>query len=188
MIVNPTEHVHAVQFYTEDHFLLSGLCDFVRSALTQGESVVLVMTKTHHNGLNECLQSAGVDVSDARKDGRYVVLDAADTLSKFMAGEMPDPRKFSSVVGALIGRAQSVALDKNKRVAVFGEMVAVLWAERRFDAAIRLEKLWNELARNHHFHLRCAYPLSGFDGDLKGEPYSMICAEHSSVMLPDAHA
>ena len=64
--------------------------------------------------------------------------------------------------------------------------MAVLWPKRRFDAAIRLENSGMKLARIHHFQLRCAYRVSGFDGDLKAEPYSMACAEHSTVMLPDA--
>jgi hypothetical protein len=53
----------------------------------------------------------------------------------------------------------------------------VLWAEKNFDAAIRLEQLWNELAKRISFYLPCAYPGSGF----QGEPYCAVCAEHSAV-------
>ena len=47
-------------------------------------------------------------------------------------------------------------------VVVLGEMVAVLWAQQKYDAAIRLEELWNELALTCSFYLCCAYPANAF--------------------------
>ena len=38
-------------------------------------------------------------------------------------------------------------------------MVAVLWKEGNFVAALQLEELWNELQRRTPFSLFCAYPL-----------------------------
>jgi hypothetical protein len=181
------EQAHVVQFYTQDEFLLDGLCEFVRSALSEGESaVVVVVSKAHRDGLMERLQGCGADVSGAMKNGRCVVVDAAEALSKFMDGGMPDEKKFESLIGPLIRQGQSAA--GGKRVAVFGEMVALLWAEKNFRAAMRLEQLWNELGRTHSFYLRCAYPASGFQDEQKGEPYASICGEHSAVMLAEACA
>ena len=65
---------------------------------------------------------------------------------------------------------------------VFGEMVAVLWSQKKYDASLRLEELWNGLAQTHFLYLRCAYPASGFQGMFKGEPCATICAEHSVVI------
>jgi uroporphyrinogen-III synthase len=183
-----SEQSHAVQFYTDDTFLLDGLCEFVRDALTEGEPVVLVVTKKHRNGLTKRLRECGVDVSEAMKTNRVMVLDAAETLSKFMDGKSPNQRRFFSVVGSIIRRAESHGDIKHKRVAVFGEMVALLWAEKKFEAAIRLEQLWNELSKTHFFYLRCAYPVSGFQGKLKGEPYAAVCAEHSTVIPTEGYA
>jgi hypothetical protein len=72
-------------------------------------------------------------------------------MANFMTGNMPDRRKFESVMGMVIRRAEAAALVKYRRVAIFGEMVALLWAEKKFNAAIRLEQLWNELAQTHFF-------------------------------------
>lgn len=68
------------------------------------------------------------------------------------------------------------------RVTIIGEMVALLWAAERVDATIKLEHLWNGLARTHSFHLRCAYPASGFQGERMGEAYTSICAQHSAII------
>lgn len=176
------EQAHVVQFYTKDSFLLDGLCEFARSALDDGESVILVVSAAHRDGLVQRIKAGGVETRIAARAGRYLLLDAAETMAKFMDGNMPDRRKFTSVMGTIIRRAEAAALVKYRRVAIFGEMVALLWAEKQFEAAIRLEQLWNELAKTHFFYLRCAYPVSGFEGALKGEPYCAVCAEHSVVV------
>jgi hypothetical protein len=75
------------------------------------------------------------------------------------------------------------AESKHKGVVLFGEMVALLCAAGRMNAAIELEQLWNELAQTHSFRLRCAYPMTE---ELKGEPYAAICAEHSAVLSAEA--
>jgi MEDS: MEthanogen/methylotroph, DcmR Sensory domain len=170
---------HTVQFYTEDDFLLKGLCEFVRAGLSGGQSVVLIMTRAHREALAQCLESAGVEVNEAAKTGRYISADASKTLATFMDNDVPARKKFFSQIGSFIARAKRAAPAKDKPVAVFGEMVTVLWEQKRFTAAIELEKLWNELAKTHNFYLRCAYPARLFD-DMK-VPYATICAEHSEV-------
>ena len=39
-------------------------------------------------------------------------------------------------------------------------MVAVLWAQKKYDAPIRLEELWNELALTCSLYLYWAYPAN----------------------------
>jgi hypothetical protein len=68
-----------------------------------------------------------------------------------------------------------------KNVAVFGEMVAVLWAEQKYEAAVTLEQFWNDLAKTHSFYLRCAYPTSSFR-DVQSDWYTAVCEQHSSVI------
>jgi signal transduction histidine kinase len=61
-------------------------------------------------------------------------------------------------------------------------MVALLWGEGNFEAAIQLERFWNDLARAYPLALRCAYPMSGFDREQHGDAFLKICAEHSHVL------
>ena len=173
---------HVVQFYTNDLFLRECICEFVRSALADNESAIIVASKQHRKGLAKRLQLRGVDVSSALKQGRYVVLDAAAMLSKFMNANLPDKERFDRVLGSAIERALAASGSAHRRVAVFGEMVALLWAEKNFEAAIRLEQFWNDLARTHSFYLRCAYPASGFEGDNMSGPYSNVCCEHTAII------
>jgi hypothetical protein len=77
------------------------------------------------------------------------------------------------------------ALAKGKPVAVFGEMVGVLWSQRQFTTALEVEKLWNDLATIHYFYLRCVYPASGFGDEMK-IPYATVCAQHSHVISAES--
>ncbi|MDQ2974852.1 MAG: ATP-binding protein [Acidobacteriota bacterium] len=175
---------HFVQFYEADGFLLNSLSGFIGTALTAGEGAVVVATKSHRDGLDELLTANGLDVSIARASGRYVSLDAAETLSKFMVNGSPEPGRFREVIGNLI----SSVTDGRARVRAFGEMVALLWAEGNHTGAIRLEELWNDLQNTHSFSLFCAYPMNGFGGEQFAEPLSGVCTVHSRVIPAESYA
>src|SRR5262249_14622445 len=105
-------------------------------------------------------------------------------LSKIMLHGLPDPADFARVVGGLFDKVRSAVSGDRPRLAAFGEMVSLLWADGNSQAALRLEQLWNDLARAHSFSLRCAYPITGFDRDEHAESFLKICAAHGGV-IPD---
>src|SRR5208282_3827630 len=82
---------------------------------------------------------------------------------------------------SILGQAAAAA-GGNRRIAAFGEMVFLLWAKGNAEAALRLEQLWNDLAKSHALSLRCAYPMSGFDREEHSDVFLKICAEHSHVI------
>jgi PAS domain S-box-containing protein len=180
--------VHVVRFYTDDSSYLDALHRSVEGALNAGEAVVIIATDAHRNGITTRLTMSGLDTARAIEDGRLVLLDAAETLSRFMSGGMPDPISFANAIGAHIDRARKTALAGSGQVSAFGEMVAVLWAEGNFDAAVALERLWNQLAKTHSFNLHCAYPMKGFDREEHGELFLKICAEHSGIVPGETRA
>jgi PAS domain S-box-containing protein len=184
-----TEHqAHVVQFYSDERFLLDELSNFVGAALVAGGSAVAIASKSHQEGLSQKLTDQGLNLADAIAAGRYVALDAAETLARIMVNGQPDGVRFSEVIGSLIARASAVARDDRRRVVVFGEMVAMLWGEGKFEAAIQLEKLWNQLAKTHAFSLRCAYPMQGFCREEHADSLLQICAEHSGVVPDESYS
>ena len=58
-------------------------------------------------------------------------------------------------------------------------MVAILYENGNPEAAIRLEQLWNDVARTRAFHLSCGWPLDFFSRTADGVDVAKICAEHS---------
>jgi PAS domain S-box-containing protein len=183
-----TDHnAHIVQFFEHDDFLVADVGRFIGTALGSGDSGIVIATEVHRNGIAQRLASNGLNTALAIEQGRYIALDAAQTLAKFMISGEPDPERFRSVIGDVIERARRAVGRSDARLAAFGEMVALLWAEGKKDAAIRLEQLWNSLAETHSFSLRCAYPINGFYLRDHSEPFLKICAEHSGVLPAESY-
>ena len=177
-----SESEHFVQFYEADGFLLDSLGGYVCTGLGADETVVVVATEAHREGLDERLRARGLDVAAENTSGRYVSLDAAVTLSSFMVDGSPEPGRFADVVGGIIARAAG-----GRRVRIFGEMVALLWADGSYDAAIRLEELWNGLRETHSFRLFCAYPMNGIGGEMLAGPFGGVCTAHSRVVPGESY-
>ncbi len=176
------ERTHVVQFYTDDNYWRDNIGEFLCATVSDGKSVIICATPPHVVAIRQSMQAHDIDLQQLEKVVRFITLDAADTLLKFMNSDLPDQRKFESLLGPVIRQAEAAAIAKDSRVTIVGEMVALLWAAEKVDATIKLEQLWNGLARTHSFHLRCAYPGSGFQGELMHAAYSSICAQHSEIM------
>jgi signal transduction histidine kinase len=61
-------------------------------------------------------------------------------------------------------------------------MVNLLWRAGNPDAAIRLEELWNQLARGRSFALLCGYAMSNFGHEHDAERFAEVCRSHSRVV------
>jgi PAS domain S-box-containing protein len=179
---------HSVQFYGDDSFLLDGLTQFLTPALLAGGSAIIIATEVHRQSVADRLASHGVDLRQAIDEGRYLSIDAAQTLAQFMVNGQPEPARFAEVVGSLISRLASAARGRDRRVVAFEEMVALLWSQGKIEAAIQLEQLWNHLARTHAFQLHCAYPIHLFSREQDGETLRRIFAEHSRVIPGEQYA
>ena len=174
-------HRHEVLFYPDDAVLLDKLTYFVAAALNAGNAAIVLATKSHRDSLLQKLKADGVDTDDALQKGTYISLDAAETLTRIMVNNMPDPVRFFGGIGGFIEAAAKAARSEQPQVVVFGEAVALLQAEGKADAAIRLEQLGNDLADRYEIDILCAYPLSNFHGEEDEHVFQSVCAEHSAV-------
>ena len=172
---------HIVQLYTDDRFLVDVLSRYIGGALAVGDGAVVVATTSHQQELAKRLSARGLDTDRAAAQGRYVVLDASELMQRFIVNGTIDPARFNESIGNILRRVRAT-IDRDARIAVFGEMVALLWAEGKSQEAIRLEELWNALANHHSFSLLCAYPITGFNNGSHVEPFLRICEQHSSVV------
>jgi len=155
--------VHAVQFYETDDYLLQTLADYVAGAFAAGDAAIVVATDAHRSALAERLAGRGIDVERMAASAAYFALDAKELLARFTIDGSISPTRFADVVRSLVVRARGEG--SARQVRVFGEMVALLWAEGDRNGALVLEELWNELTRRMSFPLLCAYPASFFSTD-----------------------
>jgi hypothetical protein len=169
---------HLVAFYDSDGYLTDAVVRFVRKALIDGDAALIAATADHCQQFRAALDAGGIDTAEARNEGRLILLDAAATLSDFLIDGMPDRTRFRRNLGELISQAAA----GHRQVRVYGEMVALLWAEGNARAAIAVEDLWNELAGEYPFGLLCGYPLRDLAAG-GSQAFLTICHQHS-VVLP----
>ncbi len=181
------DHPHGVQFYSQDKFLLEELSGYIGNALRAGDAALVVATDQHRNGLLQWLAAQGLDVTTPVAQGRLVLLDARQTLASFSVEGEPNQDRFNEVVGAIITKAKGASRGELQRVAIFGEMVALLWADGKAQAAIRLEQFWNALAQKQSFSLFCAYPMSSFKRQEDAGLLLQVCNEHSAVLPTESY-
>lgn len=171
---------HVVQFYERPETILDAAFEFLGNGMREGDGGLIIATPAKRAALEDRLTASGIDLEDARLQGRFVSLDASATLDQFAPDCTPDPRRFADVVGSAVSAASSKA--RSGRVRAFGEMVALLCERGRPEAAIRLEGLWNDLGKTHSFSLLCGYPLDFFRGERLGRAFSEICESHLDVV------
>ena len=174
---------HVVQFYETDAFLLDAVAEFIAPVLRAGDVGIVVATQAHRTGLEERFRAYGLDLAAARAAGRYISLDAAETLSRFLVNGAPEPGRFAEVIGSIVTHATA----GGRRLHVFGEMVALLAAAGSHAATVRLEELWNALQQRHAFSLFCAYPMDRLGGEVLAELLGNVCAEHSCVIPTESY-
>ena len=174
---------HSVLFYEDDAFLIDNVAHFVKSGLEVQETVIVVATEEHRIDLKARLIAENVIGLSSPADARYLTLDAASTLSLFMLDDWPDERLFLKVIGQIIASSA-----QQTPVRIYGEMVAVLWAQGKPRAAIRLEELWNTLARQREFSLLCGYPALAVEEPALSSALDDVCACHSQVTGRRMHA
>ena len=167
---------HSVYFYEDDAFLIDNVTQFVKHGLERNETVIVVATEEHRIDLKARLIAENTIGLSSPSDARYLTLDAASTLSLFMLDDWPDERLFFKVIGQIIASCAG-----QTPVRIYGEMVAVLWAQGKHRAAIRLEELWNALARQREFSLLCGYPASAVQQLALASALEEVCACHSQV-------
>ena len=164
-------------------FLARSLARFIGAGFRNDETVIVIATKAHKRGVEELLLKEGFDLEAARNRGRFLTLDAEETLAKFMVDGSPDANRFEKVVGELLKEAGR----QGKPIRAFGEMVVLLWQQGNGGAAIQLEELWNELGKKHAFCLLCAYPMSAFSDESHAEAFAHICNAHVRVVPAESY-
>ncbi|WP_069266260.1 ATP-binding protein [Paraburkholderia nodosa] len=171
---------HCVHFYEDDAPLIRRVADFAEEGLDAGGSAILIATEPHLAALRARLSGRSIRGDPEARESSLVMLDAQTTLSGLSVDGWPDERLFDSTVGAIVARAA----QRSGPVHAFGEMVALLSAQGRHDAALRLEHLWNALGTRYHFSLMCAYPQRLFPTGEETGVFRHICDAHTRV-LPD---
>lgn len=173
-------HFHAVRFYENATALGRIVAEFLGEGLAQGSAGLLIGAPDHISTIEEALYRRGFDVARLKREGDLTVADAEATLRAFMIDGMPDGHLFRATMAPIL---DGIAVSRQSGVIrAYGEMVDVLWRAGQNVAAVKLEMLWNELARSHDFSLLCGYSMGNF---YKSASIDEICEHHTHVVSAD---
>lgn len=169
---------HVVLFYRDGVELADQVSEHLLEALRAGGVAVVVATPVHRESITAALARAGIDVAAAQAAGRYVALDAFETLTQFVVADWPSAASFWQAISPVVSRAAETGAP----VHMFGEMVALLWDFGQVNAAIEVEALWNEIGAQYEFSLLCAYPADSVDGDQHQDALAEVCRVHAGIV------
>jgi PAS domain S-box-containing protein len=178
-VTEPSQHL--VQFYDADHAAWAkSVGRFLSDGLKCGEAALVIATPEHKKAISRQLHFLGCDPASAESGGRLAFRDAAQTLAKFMLAGEPDWELFQRT----LAREMQLLLSNSSAGSfrAYGEMVGVLWSEREFSAAIRLEEYWNRLLESIRFKLFCGYPINVFTDDFNHSDVNAVVCAHTHVI------
>ena len=176
-------HYHAVQFYRDAESLVTIVARFLDEGIRQRQPGIIIATPEHRYAIETALEALGHDVQRMKRLGDLIFLDARETLDTILADGMPHQQLFTHVCGTMLEEIARTHPERTTRA--YGEMVNVLWKDGMTAAAIRLETMWNELAKSHDFKLLCGYSMSNFYQDATvGE----IARQHTHLLAETGEA
>jgi MEDS: MEthanogen/methylotroph, DcmR Sensory domain len=173
----PTCSDHAVQMYGDFSELADSAAAYLAAGFERGDMGIVVARDANVAMIADRLAEAGW--GEERRDGALIAAGARETLDFFMQDGAPVPELFEEAVGGLLEEAER--RRPGAHVRAFGEMVDILWEQDESRAAVRLEELWNALAKKRVFSLLCGYRFDVFDQDSLVEGLPSLIEVHSHV-------
>lgn len=172
---------HLLQFYAADPGQLAkNVGKYLADGFDTGCTGVLVATDEHRDAIFDVLRTRDWSPETLLADGLITVLSAHDTLPRVVADGWPDRERFDTVVGGAVRKAHERSAGAGVRA--FGEMVGLLWRDRQFPAAIRLEQLWNRLQERTRLCLYCAYPVDVLGDEFEAGIVDPLLCAHTHVI------
>ncbi|XGC79455.1 MEDS domain-containing protein [Bdellovibrio bacteriovorus] len=169
---------HFLHLYDRDSQLVKTVTNFIITGLLNGEAVIIVATKEHCEAFRDHLSRLGFDIDTALERTQLSILDANETLNKFMVEGMPNKELFLQHIGSFLD--QKIA--EFPAVRAYGEMVNVLLSKNNSNATLALEGLWTELSLTREFSLLCGYHNGVFNNDTTGDTFKKVCCAHDHVL------
>jgi DNA-binding NarL/FixJ family response regulator len=168
---------HAMLLHDHSESSLDELAALFDLALQRGDATCVIATEPIREGLGEHLRARGWDVGGSSGHKRYLAVDAADALNRFMRNGRPDADRLAEIAAELNQYRVTVAEGASSRLTIFGNMVVLLGEEGNTEAVLALENMWNTLTHDLPFLTLCGYTTSCFHQHAP-QVWSGVCEEH----------
>ena len=172
---------HEVDLHADQASMLDGFARFAIRALENGRAAIVVTTGPGRDVVYQRLKASALDIDAAIGQGRYIWADVDDTLSTFMVNGSLDEAQFWKAAATLVTGAAGASQGGYPRVAACGECAPTLLSAGHAEAAIRLEHLWDQLARTYDVEIMCGYLVDPARRGGTEAAFQRICTSHSAV-------
>jgi hypothetical protein len=169
---------HVAQFHRDAEALTEAAYVFLEGGLRRGNSVVIIATPANAERFRAHLSAGKSHPEELQSSGRLEYLDAATALGQFMSNGMPEWGQFRATVGAVLDRVQ--AFGRGMRI--YGDLAGILWQDGNTQGAIRLEELWNALAKLYPIALYCGYMLDTHCEESYAGPLEELGGTHTEIV------
>jgi MEDS: MEthanogen/methylotroph, DcmR Sensory domain len=184
LLQKPQRRGHFVQLYDADGSSLTGnVGQYLWEGLRRGDGVLVVATSEHWDLFRHRIEQLGCDTQACARQGHFLFLDAHQTLFGFMRKGQPDWERFERMMRAAMRLLKPSQTGAALRA--YGEMVAILWKARQYDAAIRLEYYWNRLLTQSSFSLYCSYGIDLFGKEFHSDAVDALLSTHTHLVPVD---
>ncbi|HTV93555.1 MAG TPA: MEDS domain-containing protein [Verrucomicrobiae bacterium] len=170
---------HSVLLYGSDEpQLIDRAGMWLCEHLAREHPVLVAVTPAHYRAIVANLRRAGVDVGVMRRNGLFTSLDAAALMRAVLESEeQVSWTVFDRTFGDLVRK-----LRARGPLRIYGEIVGLLWANGKCEAALELEKLWNRLRKQVDFELLCSYGIDVHGSEFATGSAAGVVRTHGSVM------
>jgi CheY-like chemotaxis protein len=172
---------HAVQFRWDDSAWLDEAADVLSGALRRGDTVATVLVASNHAALAARMGERGWNLADLEQQGLYLVFDADETATRIMRAGRLDVDAINAMVATLEAARTGTAVGPRSHLTLLGEIAGVLIRNGHAEAALELERTWDELTRALPILTICTYPQSCFESGASSAFFAGVCAPHSVI-------
>ena len=172
---------HAVQFHANESHFLDEVSQLVGATLRSGEQVVVVTNEATRIGVAQRLHARQMDLAMLAERGQFVAQDSGLALSQVMHEGRPSKERLAEIIHGLDQSRLTNPNGPRGRLTVVGDMTVSLCRNGDFEAALEVERIWNELTRALPFFTVCSYPIDCFEHSEAWSLLANVCAEHSAV-------
>ena len=172
---------HAVQFHGDDTSWLDAATNLLSTALHRGDIVATALLESNREALGHRINARGWNLADLRARGRYVAVDAEEAATQVLRAGRPHPDSIAEMVAALEKARTNSAAGSRAHLTIVGEIAVLLCRGGNPEAALELERLWDELTRSLPILTICTYPIDCCDQDRAPGFVAGISAHHSVI-------
>ena len=173
---------HVAGFYADEASRLDDYVRFAECSLATGSVFILLANGSRRDRLHERLVARKVAVDRLASEGQYLLVDSAGEFWQSVADGQLDEAQLAHAAAALFNHARRTNGGGRRRIALCGEGAPCLWQGGHSQAAICIERLWNELSKEGPVDSLCAYDADVLRrDDASRGTLQRICSEHSAV-------